>query len=205
MTAPATAIRTWVFLADSEGLVDVGDSAALSAGWSATDGNPLGSLEWQTTSITLVSERARKATTDSWETLFSIPTAMSVTHAQVMGWDELNWNSHLLDRRVRMRIVDGSGTTVHSGGDLFDTGTGTTGNITGAPQAKGPGTQRPIIATYQPSSTGVKLEIQVDATSADGLSLDLEQDNIAVQIWYGNASQDTKDFALFPKPKLARV
>ena len=200
---PSSALKTYAFLADAEGLADAGGSANLSVAWSSTDGNPLGSLEWQTASTSLESEKARKSTTDSWETLFGIPTNQQVIYAQCLGFDELNWNNNIANRRIRMRFVDSSNVSILAS-DLLDTGTGSPANNTGAPVAKSGGGLVAVNTANQPSSSGVKFEIQVDTSSGTGLTMDLEQDNIKLLIVYGNPVLDQIDFTGFPKSFMAR-
>jgi len=179
----ATASKTWVFASNNEGLADQSISANITVAWSATDGNPAGSLEWTRSGGTgAITEKASKSAGDSWETLFGIPAGSTVTDVQVLGWDELSWST-TDTRRVRFRIISTLDLiTVHSAGDLFDTGSGTPSPNNGTPAAKGAGTSRAVDALYQPSSSAVSLEIEVNVTTSS--TLDIEQDNIQVQITY---------------------
>lgn len=174
--------KTWVFAADLEGLTDVGDSA-ITPSWSATDGNPAGSIEWLGTG-TALSERARGPAL-TWETLFGVPAGATVISAQVTGWDELVWSlGGASARRVRMRLVTGSGVHIHDGGggELIDETAAPT-HTDGTPDAKGAGSVRTIDAGFQASSTQVKLEIIVSWTGTSS-GFDIEQDNIAIQVVY---------------------
>lgn len=182
----ATANFTYTFATATHpaAWTDVGDDAALDSIWSSTDGNPAGSREWTVSTPTTSSrsERARHAAM-TWEALFGIPPGAIVTQIQGLSWDELSWGIHQSTRRVLMRFVDAGGTIVHSAGDLLDSGAGTPTNNTGVAQAKGGGTLRDIDSAYQASNTPVRLEIQLTVTD-DGVSPDLEQDNIVIQITY---------------------
>lgn len=194
----ATASRTYVFLSNAEGFADVGDDANWGAAWSASDGNPLGSLEWIKGALSLGahSERARD-TLQSWSAKFpGIPAGATITDVQVTGWDELSWNTGYSARQVRFRIVDSTGTTVHSAGELFDTGSGVAANNVGTPSAKGAGTSRAVDASFQSAATQISFEIQVNVTASGTGNVDFEQDNIAVTVTYtlGGPSLDGQVF-----------
>lgn len=182
----ATASRTWVFAANAEGFTDVGDDANLGPSWSNTDGNPAGSLEWIKSALSLGahSERARD-TLEAWTAKFpGIPGGATITAVQVTDWDELSWNTGYSARQVRFRIVDSTGATVHSAGELFDTGSGVAGNNIGTPVAKGAGTSRAVDASFQPAATQIRFEIQLNVTASGTGNVDFEQDNIAVTVTY---------------------
>lgn len=178
----ATASRTYgpANINDPATWAEVGDSATVTVGFSADNG---GSLEWTTASgVTTQRERVRHGTL-SWESLFSIAASSTVTNIQVTGWNEADWNANITTRTARMRFVDSGGTTVHSAGDLFDTGAGTPSNTAGSPIAKGAGTSRAVDAGSQPSATLVRLEIDLAVVTTTA-ALDWEAQQIAVTITY---------------------
>jgi hypothetical protein len=174
-----TASRTWVFAANAEGFTDQGNSA-IAVAWAPADGNPAGSLEWQGTGP--LTEFARD-TLEAWTAKFpGIPAGATITDVQVTGWDEIVWTAGSPTRRCRFRIVDSTNTTVHSAGELFDTGSTAVSSITGTPTAMGAGTSRAVDSAFQAASTQIKFEIEEILTSAVGW--DIEQDNIAVTVTY---------------------
>lgn len=181
----ATASKTWVFLANAEGLADVGLDANLAFAWIAGDGNPAGSVEWLQTVGTAGDEKARKPTTDSWETLFGVPAGATVTDVQVTAWDSITWavlNVAANGLRTRIRIVDSTGATVHSAGDLADVSEKPA--IGGVVTGHGAGTSRAVDSAFQASTTGVRLEIQLTVTAAAGMNVDYEHDNVAITVTY---------------------
>lgn len=197
----ATASRTYVFAANAEGFTDVGDDAGLAVAFSGTDGNPAGSLEWLGSGLSLGahSERSRDTLQD-WTAKFSgIPAGATITQVQVTGWDELSWNTGYSARQVRFRIVDSGGTTVHSAGELFDTGSGVAANNIGTPSAKGAGTARAVDSSFQAAATQIRFEIQLNVTASGTGNVDFEQDNIAVTVTYTVGSAVlTKTFNAIP-------
>jgi hypothetical protein len=176
-----TVSRTWVFAANAEGFTDQGNSGALAVAWSASDGNPAGSLEWQGSAAT---EFARD-TLESWTAKFpGLPGGVIITQVQVTGWDESLWTAGSPVRRVRFRIVDNTNAIVHSAGELFDTGSVGASGTTGTPIPMGAGTARNVDSAFQPAATQIKFEIQLDNTVG---GMDIEQDNIAVTVTYAAA------------------
>jgi hypothetical protein len=180
----ATVVKTWVFAADSEGLVDVGDSTTLAATWSSADGNPAGSLEWQTFSGSTTSERSRRSSTgQTWQT-WGVPAGATVTSVQVTAWDYLVWSmSGVSAIRLRFRIVDTSGATVHSAGELVDDTT-THSADGGTVHAGAVGTSRAVDAGSQAAATDVRFEIEFNVTASGTPNVDYEQDNIQLTITY---------------------
>lgn len=181
-----TVDKTWVFLADNEGLVDVGDSATLASNWSAADGNPLGDLEWQasTGGAQTTTERARRAATgQTWQT-WGVPAGSIVTSVQVVSWDYLLWAASSVSAfRNRWRIVNSSGTTVHSAGELVDDAVNHVPDG-GTPHAGAAGTSRNVDSSFQASTTDVRFEQEVGFTSGGTPSVDYENDNVLLRITY---------------------
>lgn len=173
----ATVTKTWTFAADNEGLADVGDSAISLA--HDTAGNPGGSLEFLG-AASGTTERARRATTgQTWET-WGVPAGSTVTDVQVTGWDSRKW-ANTGTPTVKVRVVGSGGGTVHSAGDLVSLALGAGANV--AWVANGAGTSRAVDSGSQPSTTDVRLEIQIDLTAAQS-GFDLGLDNIALLITY---------------------
>lgn len=180
----ATASRTFVFLANAEGLVEVGDNASLSVVFIAGDGNPAGSMEWLQTSGATSSERTRQ-TSQTWEDVFGIPAGSTVTDVQCTAFDTLSWannagttNGH----RTTIRFVDGSGNTVHTAGELQDVSE--TAGSGGVLVGHGAGTSRAVNAGSQPSNSIARLEIMLGLTLTGVPNIDYEHDNVAVTITY---------------------
>lgn len=201
-----TVSRTWVFNADTEGLADVGDSANIPINW---DGTPAMLEFGAATGGSNDFERARGPVTagNDWPTLFpGLPSNAIVTDAQCNAWKYQRFNIGTLTAwRVRIRIVDSSGTIVHSGGELIDF-TDSTPATDGAKQTgTAPGTSRAVDSAKQAASTLVALELRFDRTGG-GLS-DIDFDDIQITVTYSlpSLAQPQTDFSLFPKPKLVRV
>jgi hypothetical protein len=163
---------------------EVGDSASVA--WVRGTDNSGCSEFTSAGSVTTQRERARFAAT-SWAALFGIASDATVNSAQITAWKEADWNISVITRTVRMRLVDSGNTTVHSAGDLIDTGAGVPTNTAGAPQNMGGGSVRAIDAAYQPASTPVRLEIDLANVSTSSV-LDLEQSVIVIVIDYTPAA-----------------
>ena len=159
---------------------EVGDSASVS--WVRGTDNSGCSEFTSAGSVTTQRERARFAAT-SWATLFGIPASATVNSIQITAWKEADWNASITTRTVRMRFVDSGSTTVHSAGDLIDTGAGVPTNTTGVPQNMAGGSVRAVDATYQSASTLVRLEIDLAVVTTTSV-LDLEQSVIVISIDY---------------------
>ena len=180
----ATVVKTWVFAADAEGLADVGDSAPMAVAWVASDGDPAGSLEWLQSSNGSASDRARRAGTgQTWET-WGVPAGATVTDVQITAWDYLVWGMAAISAmRLRMRILDSGGTTIHAAGELLDDTT-THSADGGTPHAGAAGTSRAVDAGKQASTTDVRLELEFGVTASGTPNVDYEQDNIQLTITY---------------------
>lgn len=174
----ATVDKTWVFVADNEGLADVGDSA-ISVPHDAA-GNPGGSLEF-TGGATGVTERARRAATgQTWET-WGVPAGSTVTSLQVISWDKRRWDNGAQTPTVKMRVLGSGGTTVHTAGDLVNAAFGSFADVGWLSQ--GAGTSRAVDGGSQASTTDVRLEVQMDISSALS-SFDHGIDNILLRMTY---------------------
>lgn len=178
----ATVSRTWVFAAGLEGLADVGDSA-IPVNW---DSGPA-MLEFGPLAAgTTLSERARGPVSagNDWPALFpGLPAGAVVTDAQCTGY---NYQRFAADKawRIRMRIVDSAGASVHSAGDLVDM-TGLTGNDASKVAGTGLAGSRAVDAGKQASSTLVALELQFDFTGVlGGVGMDVDFDDIAITLTY---------------------
>lgn len=180
----ATVVKTWVFAADTEGLVDVGDDASLASNWAAADGNPVGDLEWQSSTSGTRTERARRAATgQTWET-WGVPAGATVTDVQVTAWDYLTWAlTNVSAMRLRFRVVGSGGATVHSAGELVDDTTLRTADG-GIPHAGAAGSSRAVDGGSQASTTDVRFEVEFGFTGSNPSAVDFEQDNIALTITY---------------------
>lgn len=187
----ATVDKTWVFLADAEGLADVGDSA-ISVVWD-TGGNPGGSLEFLG-AATGTTERARRAATgQTWET-WGVPAGATVNSVQVISFDSRKW-SNATTPTVKVRVVDSAAASVHTAGDLVSLSLGTGADA--AWVANGAGTSRAVDAAKQASTTDVRLEVQLDLLAAT-TSLDVGLDNILLRITYTASGGAVVTFAATP-------
>lgn len=178
----ATVDKTWVFVSDNEGLADVAVSA-----WTInhdTGGNPGGSLEFGANTLNgTQQEKARRATTgQTWET-WGVPASSTVTDVQIISWDYNMWSTtQVTSSTFLMRILNSSGTTVHTAGDIMSKAL--TIASAGVWQAGGSGTSRAVDASYQASTTDVRLEVDGTIVMAANNTADIGVDNILLRITY---------------------
>lgn len=175
----ATVDKTWAFLADTEGLADVGDSAITFQ--ADTAGNPAQSVHF-VGAATGIQERGRRATTgQTWET-WGVPAGATVTDVQVISWNSRKWAVMASQTpTISIRVVDSGGASVHSAGDLVSLGLGTGADVAWISQ--GAGTSRAVDAGKQASDTDVRLEIELDVTAAN-TAWDIAVDTILLRITY---------------------
>ena len=183
----ATAVKTWVFASDAEGLVDAGNSASLGFAYEGSDGNGAGCVKF-TQSMQNAGDQTeyarRAATGETWED-WGVPAGATVTQVQITGWDErLVSNNKLSNHSLDVRVINSGGTTVHSAGDLLGVSLGTGTDSTW--QSGGAGTQRAVDASYQASDTDVRLMLiyQCDINTGAGSDVDQRFDNIELTIVY---------------------
>lgn len=181
----ATVDKTWVFLADLEGLADVGDSSLGIANDAA--GNPGGSLEFTEagTYTATHGERARRASTgETWQT-WGVPAGATVTNVQIISFDYRPWTvSSVTSWTVKARILDSAAASVHSAGDLLNQSLTLS---TGAWLSAGAGTSRAVDAGKQASTTDVRMEIEAIIVNAGG-SADVGTDNFLLRMTYTPAA-----------------
>jgi hypothetical protein len=152
----ATVTKTWVFASNVEGLVEVGDMAGTNFSYNATDGSPSnGSIVFGGIDSGN-KERARTGTGVTWET-WGVPSSSVVQSVQVTSWMAKGLGGGSTNGVTRMRIVNSSNTTVHSAGDLVDK----THKVT-AWTTYTDGASRAVDASYQASTTAVKMELEVN-------------------------------------------
>lgn len=175
----ATVTKTWTFTADTEGLVDVGDSANLAWAFDAGSTDCVAANGAYT-----ASERSRRASTgQTWET-WGVPAGATVTDVQVTSWQRRCWAvSGATSHTMKMRVVDSAGATIHTAGDLISVTLPTV--IDSAWAAQGAGTSRAVNAGKQASTTDVRLELEYGCVrTASGTPLDTGVDTIALVITY---------------------
>jgi hypothetical protein len=181
-----TVVKTWVFLADAEGLADTGNHANIAFAYDGADGSPAsGSVKFTctTNSLTAAVERARRAATgQTWET-WGVPAGATVTGLQITSYRKkrsLDINS---DATVKFRVVNSSAATVHSAGELESEaiGGGTT-DISWQTDVASP--SRAVDASYQASTTDVRMEIEVTLNTGGTTSISLAYDTIELTITY---------------------
>lgn len=180
----ATISRTWVFSLNTETLADVGDSALLPVNWDSA----AAMLEFgPATGAATDFERARGslvAGQDMWTNVFhGLPSGSTVTSIQCTAWQYQQFQvTGLTSWRIRIRIVDTTGTIVHSAGELIDF-TNNAPAVNGTPvTGAAPGTSRAIDPAYQAANTIVALELRYDRVG--GAAQDVDFDNIAITLTY---------------------
>ncbi len=179
-----TGTKTWNFTGNAEGLADPGNHASVAFSFDATDNAVLFSTTVK--SLTNAVEFGRKSTTgETWET-WGVPVGATVTNVQITAWQEkLVANSKLSAHSIKARIINSSGTTIHTAGDILDVALGTT--LDASYQAGVAGTQRAVDASYQASTTDVRLELEYTVTTLGGggtAAVDQRFDVITLTITY---------------------
>lgn len=148
----ATAVKTWVFLTTLEGFVEVGDVVGDNIFISGS-GSPAASCMLFTGNTT--AERARTGTGVTWEN-WGVPAGNVVTSVQVTSWRLDSGTSYVVSNgNVKIRVLNSSNTTVHSAGDLVDKS-----SMPNAWTTYTDGISRAVDASYQASTTAVKMEVQ---------------------------------------------
>lgn len=181
-----TVTKTWTFDVGSEGLADAGAHPNILFSYESGDGSPSSGCVKFTCNVTGVSssEYGRRPTTgETWET-WGVPPGAVVTQAQITDWRSrkfaLATNDGII---IKVRIINSSGTTVHSSGDLISTGMAVPPPGGWTDEAAGP--VRNIDALYQVSSTDVRLEIEGQvSTGALLANLDYRLDSIELTLTY---------------------
>lgn len=171
----ATVTKTWSFTSDAEGLADVGDSAIT---FQKDPGDPSVHFAGDNSGTT---ERGRRASTgETWET-WGVPAGATVTDISVTDYSTRKWAVVAgQSPTLKIRVVDSSGASVHSAGDLVNQNLGTGQDGSWVPQS---GTSRAVDSGKQASTTDVRLEIQMDFSSASA-NWDVGVDEISIQITY---------------------
>lgn len=183
-----TVVKTWAFASDAEGLSDGGNNANLAFAYMGGDGNPSGCVRFTSTTHASQTEFARKSSTgDTWQT-WGVPAGNIVTAVQITSWyKKLAANTRLVSHTFKARIINDSGTTVHSAGLIIDA-TPNASPTDGTWQSQGAGTSRAVDATYQSDTTGVRLELEYAiSTLSAGVSIDWRIDQIELTMTYETA------------------
>lgn len=179
----ATVVYLWPWLADAMGMADQGVSASIAFAANPGVGNPADSVKFSTTTNNLSAavERARRSSTgETWET-WGVPAGATVTSLSftLQRKQALDDNSSIT---IKARIVDSTGATVHSAGELISVSLG--GGLDVSWQTMGP-TARAVDAAFQASTTDVRLELEVTVTtSSSGTSVTFPLDNGSLTITY---------------------
>lgn len=182
----ATVTKTWSFTSDAEGLADVGDSAIT---FQKDPGDASVHFAGAASGTT---ERGRRASTgETWET-WGVPAGAVVSAIQITAWQGRVWGNFGGEScTLTLRIVDSSGTTVHSAGELDSA---VHSSSVGGWTAHGPGTSRAVDGGKQASTTDVRLEIQFDASTATP-AWDVGVDEITLEITYSGGPTPPTDAA----------
>lgn len=186
--------KTFVFATDAEGLADAGNAASLVFAYVSADGNPSGSIGYTTTleSVTQTEFARRASTGQTWET-WGVPTGATVTSVVVAAWNEKTAGvTKLSSHSLKARIINSSGTTIHSAGDLLNATLSITSDTTW--QSGTAGSSVAVDSSYQASTTDVRLELEYTVTTSGGggsAAVDQRFDNIRIDITYTPAPSGT--------------
>lgn len=176
----STVSKTWAFPTDLMGFVDVGLSAvSITYDASPQAAEILGAA-------TGTNEKFRTATSVNWEA-WGVPSGGTVTDVQITDFKSRRWSNPIVSTTIALRIVDSSGVSVHSAGDLHSVAllTGSDGSFV----SNGAGTSRTVDSGKQASTTNVRLEIEATLTAANA-SVDIGLDDIALTITYTAGGTD---------------
>lgn len=186
-----TITKSFVYLSDAEGLVDGANHAGIAFAFEGSDGSPAnGCLKFTTVqnSLSQAKEYARRSSTgQTWET-WGVPPGAEVTLVRITGWRQKVTGEAGLDNfTIKARIIDGSGVSVHSAGDLL--------NSDGVPwvlgswETKSAGALRTVDFLSQESTQDVRLEIEwLVTTQIAGTSVDVRFDSFDLAITYDDGS-----------------
>ncbi len=177
----STVDYTLAFLADAESLVDQGGSLIAFA-WLSSDGDPAnGCVKFTLASGngSPLSEKARRnSITLTWEDM-GVPMGATVTHVEQVAGKRKVPVGTADTLTVLSRIINNSGTTVHSAGDLLNAGPPLS-NVWADLTFLG---QRAVDASYQASNTPVGVEIECTG-STQGTGAELRLDTFTYRITY---------------------
>lgn len=199
----ATVTKTFVFASNAEGFTDAGVSAR-GFSYTGSQGSPSTGCVGFSSGENLT-EIGRTGAGNSWEALFGVPASSTVTDVQVTAWkrfiDLANFISNNTAATLKMRVVNASNTTVHSAGELISETFSTTSPWT----AGSAGTSRAVDASYQASTTNVKMEFESNGGSGnwdDGdnsgtLDYGVYVDTVEVTVTYASATSFTPKTIMF--------
>jgi hypothetical protein len=176
-----TVVKTFTFDADAEGLTDRGTTGNLTFAW-ATDA----AVKFTTTkkNLSAVVEGGWGAATGvTWET-WGVPAGATVTAVQCTAWKKkVVTNTYLTSHSATIQVLSTT-TTTHSAGNLISTGAWST-STDASYQDGAAGSSRAVDATYQPSTTVVRLDIEYTVTTGSSTSaIDTRFDTIQLTITY---------------------
>lgn len=183
----ATVQKTFSFLNDAEGLVDMASSASVVFSHHSSDGNPLGCVQFtQTAKNAIEVEGAQQGISQSWET-WGVPFGATVNTVRVVSAKyKIAGNTKLDAHEWRIYVVDVNGAHVtDSGARLLDAILPTT--LSGWVDATGMIAAQTVKADRQAYNSVVRLTIgyTVDTGTGGGsAAVDARFDEIVLEIDY---------------------
>lgn len=194
----ATVDYTLGFASDAQGLVDNGTHASVTFAFEGSDGNPSGCVKFTCAqkSLTNAQEYGIRASGNglTWEQM-GVPAGATVTNVELVSWQErLVSNSKLSSHSLYVAIVEGSSGTAIAPALLQTTALGTA--VDSAWQSNGSGGLQSVGASYQASSTPVRVYLLYTITTLGGggsANVDQRFDNLVVRITYTPASTADAD------------
>lgn len=161
--------KTYAFASDAEGFSDAGLSAAITAAYDASQGDPsTGCLQVTTTTNNLAAVVEHVVKTTTWETEFPATAGKLVTNIGCPTFRKRRLADIQSSGTFSLRICDANqagAVSVH-GADIV---TGTiAGGVAEAWQTDTSGTTRSVDSAYQASTTPIKIVWIVTLTTGDG-------------------------------------
>lgn len=181
-----TVNKTWGFHTDTEGLVDAGQTSAITFGWDADQAEEpdqeSGCVKWTGVGNSQTEKARRSSTGETWET-WGVPSGKIVTSIRVSEWWKkvVNDDELVSAARVRIRVVDSSGNSV-TGGNLINASP--LGSTSWEQQSAG--SSQSVLSGKQASTTDVRFELEMfgAVTNDDGTPFDIRLDAITLEITY---------------------
>lgn len=186
---PSSVTKLFSYAGDSEGLADAGNHAGIVFTWLSSDGDPSnGCIRFTTTqnSLNLAKEYGRRPSSgQTWES-WGVPSGAEVLTVYATLKQKIESDGGLDNLTIKARIVDETGVTIHSAGDLLQ--------ADAVPYALGvweskTGTTRAVDFLFAESTQDVRLELEcLFRTQFAGTNVDVRFDSVELTITYTGGS-----------------
>lgn len=182
-------VKQFNFVADSEGLADAGNHAGIVFTWLSSDGDPSnGCVRFTTTqnSLNQAKEYARRPSSgQTWEG-WGVPQGAEVLTVYATLKQKIESDGGLDNLTIKARIVDETGVTIHSAGDLLQADA--VPYVLGVWESK-TGATRAVDFLFAESTQDVRLELEcLFRTQIAGTNVDVRFDSVELTITYTGGS-----------------